>query len=176
MLAQTFRSRRVAVGGVLAVALAVGALSQIARAFNPQPDPPGYGMIGIADGETARLNVVNLGVPDPTTGIPPDPCRMRLQFVDAEGNVLASRGVAPEMGHSKFLDFTPAFVPVNTADGLAVTPLRAEIRAVLFTDNGVPPGPCRVTLEIFDNVTGRTQIALSPPDPCRGARCRSAQP
>jgi hypothetical protein len=173
MFALTLRSRRLAVAGVVAVALAIGALSQMARAFNPQPDPPGYGMIGIADGETARLNVVNLGVPDPTTGVPPDPCRMRLQFVDAEGNVLASRGVAPEMGHSKFLDFTPSFIPINTID--AVAPLRAEIRAVLFTDNGIPPGPCRVTLEIFDNATGRTQIALYAP-PCRGAQCRAAQP
>ena len=173
MFAQIFRSRRPVVAGVIAVALAAGALSQIARAFNPQPDPPGYGMIGIANGQTARLNVVNLGVPDPTTGLPPDPCRMRLQFVDAEGNVLVSRGVAPEMGHSKFLDFTPSFVPINTAD--AVAPLRAEIRPVMFSDNGVPPDPCRVTLEIFDNVTGRTQIALYAP-PCRRGQCRIVQP
>jgi hypothetical protein len=135
MRAQTFRSHRLAVAGVIAVALAVGALSQRAGAFNPQPDPPGYGMIGIADGQTARLNVVNLGVPDPTTGVPPDPCRMRLQFVDADGNVLVSRGIAPEMGHSAFLDFAPSFVPVNTTDAVAAAPLRAEIRAVLFSDN-----------------------------------------
>ena len=140
-------------------------------AFNAQPDPPGYGMVGIADGQTARLNLVNLGVPDPTTGVPPGPCRMGLKFVDADGNVLASRGVAPEAGHSTFLDFTPSFVPINTTD--AVTPLRAEIRAVVFSDNGLPPGPCRVTLEIFDNATGRTQIALYPPGPCRGGQCRA---
>jgi hypothetical protein len=175
MRAQIFRSHRLAAAGVIAVALAVGALSQRAGAFNPQPDPPGYGMIGIADGQTARLNVVNLGVPDPTTGFPPDPCRMRLQFVNADGNVLVSRGIAPEMGHSAFLDFAPSFVPVNTTDAVAAAPLRAEIRAVLFSDNLSPPDPCRVTLEIFDNATGRTQIALIPPDPCRGARCRAAQ-
>jgi len=165
-------SRRIAIAGFLALLLAAGVFSMRAGAFNPQPDPPGYGMVGIADGQTARLNIVNVGVLDPTTGLPPDPCRARLQFVDADGNELASRGVAPEMGHAKFLDFTPRFVPVDTA---AAAPLRAEIRAVVLTDNGLPPGPCRLTLEIFDNVTGRSEVVL-PPGPCRGAACRIAQP
>jgi len=160
---------RIAIAGFLVLLLAVGLFSRHAGAFNPQPDPPGYGMVGIADGQTARLNIVNIGVPDPTTGVPPDPCRARLQFVDADGSELASRGVAPEMGHAKFLDFTPSFLSTNGG------PLRAEIRAVVLTDNGAPPGPCRVTLEIFDNVTGRSDIVL-PPGPCRGAACRIVQP
>ncbi len=168
MMTALTRPRRIAIGGFVALLLAVGVLSKHAGAFNPQPDPPGYGMVGIATGQTARLNIVNVGVVDPTTGIPPGPCRARLQFVDGDGNELASRGVAPEMGHAKFLDFTQSFVPVDTA---AAAPLRAEIRAVVLTDNGVPPGPCRVTLEIFDNVTGRSDIVL-PPGPCRGAACR----
>ena len=32
-----------------------------AAAFNPQPDPPAFGMIGITHEQTARLNVVNWG-------------------------------------------------------------------------------------------------------------------
>jgi hypothetical protein len=164
MFVQILRSRRMAFASLIAVLLGVGVLSRHATAFNPQPDPPGFGMIGIADGQTARLNIVNLGVPDPTTGLPPDPCRVRLQFVDADGNVLASRGVAPEGGHAKFLDFAPSFV--NTID--AVAPLRAEIRAVVLADNGVPPDPCRVTLEVFNNASGRTTFVLQPPpDPER---------
>jgi hypothetical protein len=169
MIRPLTQSRRFVTAGCAALLLAAGAFTIRARAFNPQPDPPGYGMVGIATGQTARLNIVNVGVPDPTTGLPPDPCRARLQFVDADGNELASRGVAPEMGHAKFLDFTPNFVPVSTVD--AVAPLRAEIRAVVLTDNGLPPGPCRVTLEIFDNVTGRSEVIV-PPDPCRGAACK----
>ncbi|HEY7170430.1 MAG TPA: hypothetical protein VH417_06250 [Vicinamibacterales bacterium] len=158
MLAQTLRSTRLAVVGLFALLLAVGVFSRRAGAFNPQPDPPGYGMVGIADGQTARLNIVNLGVVDPTTGLPPDPCRAILEFVDANGRVVAARGVAAQMARAAFLDFTPNFTPLN-----GVAPLRAEIRAVVLTDNGVPPGPCRVTLEIFDNVTGRSQIVLAPP-------------
>ena len=61
-------------------------------------------------------------------GVPPGPCRAELQFLDGDGNVLASRRVRLEAGHAAFLDFTPAFVPINT-NGDAVAPLRAEIRA-----------------------------------------------
>jgi hypothetical protein len=46
------------------------------------------GMVGIADGQTARLNIVNLATVDPTTGALAPPCRARLQFVDADGTVL----------------------------------------------------------------------------------------
>jgi len=173
MLAQILRSRRLGAAGFVAVLLAGGALSQTAGAIDLQVVPTGFGMVGVADGQTARLNLVNVGVPDPTTGIPPGPCRARLQFVDADGGVLAARGVAPEAGHSTFLDFTPSFIPIDTNG--AVAPLRAEIRAVVLSDSAAPPGPCRLTLEIFDNVTGRTQIALYPPGPCRGARCLGGQ-
>jgi len=172
MLAQILRSRRLGAAGFVAVLLAGGALSEKTGAFDLQPVPLGFGMVGVADGQTVRLNLVNVGVPDPTTGIPPGPCRARLQLVDADGNELAARGVAPEAGHSTFLDFTPSFAPIDSTNGGA---LRAEIRAAVLSDNGVPPGPCRVSLEIFDNVTGRTQIALYPPGPCRGAQCRAGQ-
>jgi hypothetical protein len=59
-------------------------------------------VIGIAGGQTARLNVVNVATVDLTTGAIPPPRRARLQFVDPAGNVLASR---PEAGYARFLDF-----------------------------------------------------------------------
>jgi hypothetical protein len=170
MLAKIVRSRRLAAGSLCALVVAVGALSRSANAFNPQPDPPRIGMVGIADGQTARLNLVNVSAPDDTL-IPP-PCRARLQVLDADGNVLAQRRVVVDAGHSAFVDFRPSFMPTNIGDVLG--PARAEIRAAVdFADEVFPP-PCRASLEIFDNVTGRTQIALLPP-PCRGPQC-SVQP
>jgi hypothetical protein len=102
-----------------------------------------------------------------------------LQFLDGDGNVVASRLVRLQPGHAAFLDFSPTFVPVNTV-GDAVAPLRAEIRAnVNLGVAGLPPGPCRATLEIFDNSTARTTVFVAsgpracprdssnlPPDPC----------
>jgi hypothetical protein len=174
------RARIVAFGLAVAIAItfAVGVGVAHLKAFNPQPDPPRFGMVGIAEGQTARLNVVNLLSPDPST-LPPDPCRAELQFLDGDGNVVASRRVQLAAGHAAFLDFTPSFVPVNT-NGDAAAPLRAEIRAnVALGIAGLPPDPCRATLEIFDNATARTTVFVAsgpracppgppelPPDPC----------
>jgi hypothetical protein len=160
------RARIITFGFAVAVAIALAAVGfGIAhlKAFNPQPDPPRFGMVGIAEGQTARLNLVNLYPPGPPV-VPPDPCRAELQFLDGDGNVVAARRVQLVAGHAAFLDFAPAFVPINTV-GDAVAPLRAEIRAnVVLAAGGVPPGPCRATLEIFNNATGRTTV-LQPPGP-----------
>jgi hypothetical protein len=127
------------IAGAIAVAsAAVGVGVAHLKAFNPQPDPPRFGMIGIAEGQTARLNLVNLLSPGAAT-IPPGPCRAELQFLDGDGTVVASRLVRLEAGRAAFLDFAPTFVPVNTG---AIAPLRAEIRAnVELGVAGLPPAP-----------------------------------
>ena len=167
------RLPRLALGGVAATILAGGLFARTATAFNPQPDPP-FGMVGIAQGQTARLNLVHTGLAGPGLS-PPDPCRARLRFLDADGNVLTALTAEVQAGHSTFLDFTLPSIPTNLADGLAATPLRVEVRAaVRFLTDQIPPDPCRVNVEIFDNATGRTTVWL-PPDPCRGPACRAAQ-
>jgi len=40
------------------------------KAFNPQPDPPAFGLVSVNPGQTLRLNVVNRLTP------PPEPDRM----------------------------------------------------------------------------------------------------
>jgi hypothetical protein len=169
MFVRTLRFRDLAVAAV-AVLLGIGVLSRAAIAFNPQPDPPRFGMVGIADGQTARLNLVNLGIPT-STGLPPDPCRAHLKFFDGNGNLLASRPVDLKPGEAAFLDFAPSFAPVNGTD---LAPLRAEIRGAVRPDDDLYAPPCKATVEIFDNVSGRTSI-LYPPDSCRGTQCQ-AQP
>ncbi|MGH9412016.1 MAG: hypothetical protein ACRD1V_21475 [Vicinamibacterales bacterium] len=171
MFARITRFPRLAVGFALAVILAAGVLTRTAAAFTPQPDPP-FGMVGIVAGQTARLNLVNTA--SPTATVPPDPCRARLRFLDADGNVVARLVAEVQPGQATFLDFSPSTVPVNTL-GAVAGPIRSEIRAsVTFVDGQVPPDPCRVNVEIFDNASGRTTVAF-PPDPCRGAACRADQ-
>ncbi|HEY1909954.1 MAG TPA: hypothetical protein VGG73_03470 [Vicinamibacterales bacterium] len=174
MVVQFLRRRPVAVACVAVAALCAGALSRSAIAFNPQPDPPFLGMLGLADGQTMRINLVNLATIDPN-GVPPDPCRGRLSIFDADGNELAGRHVNVPAGHATFLDFAADF-STNGA-GITATPLRAEVLPAVSSDAGLlPPGPCRISVEIFDTATGRTQIAVLPPDPCRGAHCLAAAP
>jgi len=143
----------------------MGVLSRSATAFNPQPDPPRFGMVGLADGQTARLNLVNLGIPT-ATGIPPGPCRAHLKFFDGDGNVLASQPVELKPGQAAFLDFAAGFAPPVNGAG----PLRAEIRGAIVPIDGDYAPPCKATVEIFDNATGRSSIFV-PPGPCRGAAC-----
>ena len=167
MLVRIARSPRLALGVATAVILAGTALARTTTAFNPQPDPP-FGMVGIAAGQTARLNLVNTASPDAALYAPP--CRARLRFFDAAGNVLTRTTVEVPAGQSTFLDYP--FVTTNTV-GDVVGPLRAEIRpAVSFVDGEFAP-PCRVNVEIYENETGRTSILYAPP--CRGGACRAAQ-
>jgi len=165
------RTRNITLGFVVAGACAVIAIgaSAVLRAFNPQPDPPGFGMVGIAAGQTARLNIVNLG--NGPSDIPP-PCRASLQFFDDQGNLLVDRRVRVEAGNAAFLDLAPSFPPTNGV-GDVLVPLRAEIRAAIDTPDGELPPPCKATLEIFDNASGRTSILYPPP--CRTARCGALQ-
>jgi hypothetical protein len=55
----------------LGVALAAAGvwLTTYVKAFNPQPDPPAFGLISLSPGQSLRLNVVNRLTP------PPDPDR-----------------------------------------------------------------------------------------------------
>jgi hypothetical protein len=166
MSVKTARARYVAAASV-AVLVGAGLLSRSATAFNPQPDPPRFGMVGIVDSQTARLNLVNLGIPTPD-GLPPGPCRAHLKFFDGEGNLLASQRVDLKPGQAAFLDFAPSFnPPVNDTNS---GPQRAEIRGAIVPIDGAYAPPCKATVEIFDNATGRSSIFI-PPGPCRGAAC-----
>ena len=101
------------------------------------------GMFGVARGEVARINVVNVG--DPRVG----PIAVEMQFLDMMGNVVArgSENVMP--GQAAFFD-----VPFDTFPGDGN---RVETRVVIM---GLPPRPLdpnlRITIEVFNVQTGST--------------------
>ena len=121
-------------------------------AFNPQPDPPAFGMLAVTHGQTARLNVVD------TMDVPPGPCReVELMFLDSEGNIRQRSVQCLMSGHAAFLDLNGNF--------LELTDNRAEIRGKVHLIN--PPERTMTsfvaTIEVFDNETGRTSFILAPP-------------
>ena len=140
------------------------------RAFNPQPDPPGFGMVGISYGQTLRLNIVNTG--GVLSGFPPGPCKVQLGFLDDSGRYVRKAGGREgftevvrkagrlDSGQSMSLDVTSDDVLMDGAG-------RAEVRAAWLRDGvgNFPPGPCRATLEMIDNATGRTTFALQGASP-----------
>jgi len=118
------------------------------------------GMIGVVEGQAARLNVLNPGVALPAPGVA---CPASLEFWDGQGLLLKSVTVTVAAGKSAYLDL---FADKDLALlGVA----RREIRAMI----SLPPVPataattavptaCKLigTLEILDELTGKTQVVL----------------
>lgn len=145
-------SRAVQAVLILGTAVALLALGvKVMKAFNPQPDPPGvWGMFGITPSETARLNVVNLQLPN----TPPDPCTMQLNFIDGQGHFLKQKTLVLKPSQSTFLDITG----VETGGAF-----RTEIHPFVKLATGTPVGCNAVaTLELFDTSSGKTSILAHP--------------
>ena len=141
-------------------------LPQTVKAFNPQPDPPGYGLVGITNGQTIRVTVVNTtNPPDPDT--PANPARVVLNFRDGNGNLFRNPDGSPirriaflKGGESTSLDLNAdSFVRGNQR----IT-VRPDIRIqqadpVVVGDRLLPPDPCIPSAEVIDN-NGRTQFMM----------------
>jgi hypothetical protein len=121
----------------------------------------GFAMVGIASGQTARLNALNLAAADPAN---PTSCGVTLQFLDTQANILKQVTVNLLPGNATSLD-------LNQTE-LQTTVTRSEIRAVVlfgYVGGANPPGPvvqktaCGFivpSLEIFDSSTGITNVIL----------------
>lgn len=149
------------IGLVTAFAIAALCLMDHARAQNTRPVPaPQFGILGITRGQTARLNVANVSSPD-SPFYPPDPCRVTMSFVDANGDVLLNsagqpvqREVTLQPGHSTFLQ-------INGDNLVERGQLRLIFRPVISVipdDPNLPPDPCMPTLEVINNLTGHTSL------------------
>ncbi|MBZ5601453.1 MAG: hypothetical protein LAO79_04025 [Acidobacteriia bacterium] len=126
-----------------------------------------FAMVGLAQGQTARLNVLNPGVPAPlATGII---CSALLTFYDDQGASLKSATVAVIPNRSMQLDLE------SDADLKLAVNQRRQIRATIQIPPSAPPAgsaPSTCTLvpslEIFDSVTGKTQVVLTDVRPVGG--------
>lgn len=140
-------------------------LPQTVQAFNPQPDPPGFGLVGITFGQSIRVNVVNTAEPDPN--IPPDPVRVVINFRNAAGNLFRNNEGQPirriallPAGASTFLELNADDFPRDVT-GLRLQ-IRPDVRIQQPNGNGlIPPDPIIPTTEVFNNATGRTQFVVN---------------
>src|SRR5215471_16927670 len=173
----------------LVALLATVAIWEVRHVTANAPPDPGrtVGMVGITQGQTMRLNVVNLSPPPdpdqppPDPEAPPGPCRVLLSFRDQNGQPFTdSNGqvigqvVELQGGQSAFLDLNGDLFAggVSTNGGPARLQLRPFVRVLTAPPDpdagNVPPGPCFPTMEVFDNTSGRTSIFANfqpPPDP-----------
>jgi len=114
-----------------------------------------FGMVGIVDGQTARLNVVSLDPKELDPNERPGECMVELSFLDSMGMVLArtTRDLMP--GEAAFHDFSFDDVVGTRPTG------RLQIRPQAMLLGGPDTrGRCLVvpTLEVYDNTTMQTMI------------------
>jgi hypothetical protein len=148
----------------LTCALALSALALSAQVIPVSKTVQTTGMVGLADAQTAQLNLLNPGVLPPAVGVI---CSATVTFVDANGTVLKSGIVSVPPGKAGAFDLRS-----DTDLNLVAAGDRREIRATI-TIPAFPPPPtatsapatavaCKLipTLEIFDTTSGRTLVTL----------------
>jgi hypothetical protein len=131
----------------------VAALWSRVSAFDPQPDPPSFGLVSITPDQKIRLNVVcsEHGV----GALPPGPCRGALMFHDAAGEVLVEDTVQLGPGQTASLEYEIG-VRTGALERVGIVPC-------------VIPGPdsgrLLPTTEVADRETGRTALFITPITP-----------
>lgn len=132
-------------GAVLA--MAVGAMAQSTTPMLPVALHTS-GMVGLAAGQTARLNVLNPGALAPAVGAV---CAAQLSFLNAQGTILKTTSVTVPPGESMSFN-------LDRDVDVIVSDLRVQVRAVIaYTSNTCALLP---TLEVFNDDTGRTQFVV----------------
>jgi hypothetical protein len=134
-------------------AVTLGALASPAHAFNPQPEPPAFGIVSVNADQTIRLNVVCWE--HDVAGQPPRPCSGELMFHDMVGNIVARKLVRLRPGGATVLDF--AFGP-RTDPALLVGADPCWIPDP-FSGRALP------TVEVFDTASGRVARHVNPVTP-----------
>ena len=111
-----------------------------------------FAPVGLTMDQTARLNLVNTGVPNGML--------INWRFIDASGLALAQSLATLPLGKIVSVDFRRPGVPLppNT-DPPDV--LRAEVRAqVDIVSAGIPSESLRRSLEVFDTSSGATTVFM----------------
>jgi hypothetical protein len=116
-----------------------------------------FGMIGLGNNATARLNVVNLvRTPPPVaSAIAQPPCKVELGLYDSQGKLIKQKTIA-NLGYGQ-----ADFVDVLRSE-LATTAAHVELTGVVKVGSSQSLF-CSVnaTLEVFDSVTGTTTAILT---------------
>jgi hypothetical protein len=143
----------------------------------PVNDRISFGMVGLTQGQTIRLNVVN-SLPPPIGDYPPGPTRVVLTFLNAEGNRFRNRDgsfiqrtVQLDPGHATSLDLNVD--DIQFLPGPSRLQLRAVVTAVpppIPDSEQPPPVGERIvpSVEVFTSSNLRTVFYIGNPGVIRG--------
>lgn len=155
------RRIRPAVSAAFALAVAFGAGAHAAERSLPA--------LHLTKAQTAQLNISLNTPPDPVK----EACIARIGFVDASGEVFRTRSGVPV---SVDVELMPGETRSLSLSGAVAFGSSKQLRKVFrptarFANppDPVTPDPCaavQVTVEVYDNTTGRTAFGLAnPPEP-----------
>jgi len=154
--------KRLAFYAFIGLSLVLPVLGQMAYAadFDPQRGHPGFGMLAIANGQTARLNVI---VDRNTSRVyPPDPYRVTLYFLNGDGRILTQQSFDLAAQQSAFLDYKAPLLRIGGSQRI-----RPVVIAEADAETGIMPG-FKPVVEVIDNATRRTAYVYpgrhNPPD------------
>jgi hypothetical protein len=140
--------------------LTMGAIALSAQTI-PAETVSTTAMIGIATGQTARLNLLNPGVLPPALGVI---CTAEVTYFDGAGAVKKTAPVAVAPGTSQYVDLhsdTDLDLASASREEIRATVAMPAIPPPATSSSATPPTPaaCKLiaTLEIFDSITGRTE-------------------
>jgi hypothetical protein len=156
-------SKRICIFGLILFGMAALGAAQPTSFpwFFPQVQTSG--MVGLTVGQTARLNVLNPGMPGPAVAVDAV-CSAQLSFLNDQGVVLKTATVNVAPGKSVPIDLD------RDTDLASVTDKRVELRAVIQIPPVTPVVPvlpqpitCALvpTLEVFNNDTGKTELIMA---------------
>jgi hypothetical protein len=131
-----------------------------ARGFDPQPDPPvpqevAFGLVGITQGVTARLYVLN--AQNPNGNDPPESLTIEMEFHDANGNGFGDRTGRPSR---KIVTLNPSQVDFLELNGneIAAPGARVGIIPCVKVLRGSRSSLVAPTFEMYLNFTQQTLL------------------
>jgi hypothetical protein len=119
----------------------------------PPPDPE-FGILAITPFDSLRLNVTNI---TGSNGVPPDPCKAQMGFVNAAGNPIKTTAGEVDPGHT-------AAITINYFEAAAGSPSTFSLARLDLRPMVELPPPCRVAVsaELVNFFTGQTAIYVLP--------------
>lgn len=175
------RMNRIGASAFVATLALAPLTSSMGQGIAPCTHEARFGLMEVARLQTARLSVINLQPPDPfqppdpvhppDPTAPPDPCRVAIGFLHPDGQPFVDASGLPIILEQDLEPGESAVLELRSSDAFRATRgSRVPIRATgLFRHQPPPdddlPDPCGAvvpSLEIYEPVTGRTQIFTHP--------------
>jgi hypothetical protein len=143
------------------VAAAVAVSVATGRAFNPQPEPPAFGMVGLTRSQSAILNaVITEAGGGARTG-----CDVVLSFLDAEGEPFQDAAGAEVSRRVTLLGGAAESLQLQGRHVLPAVQMRASIRARIEAAPEPAASDCGGLVATLEIVDGRGRTTLLYPGP-----------